>query len=153
MTIFYYLMAMGMGAVMSIYLPMIAQSARIMGAPVLGNLPFFAIALGTSVVMALATGQRPSALGKLADVPVWMLTAGILSALMIFGSSFLVPRIGTGALFVLLVAGQILVGMLINQYGLLGVPMQQASAIKLGGSVLVVAGAVLVTFGDAWFAK
>lgn len=45
-----------------------------------------------------------------------------MSALMIFRSSYLVPRIGTGALFVLVVSGQIIIGAVINHYGLLGVP-------------------------------
>jgi transporter family-2 protein len=49
---------------------------------------------------------------------------------MIFGSSYLVPRIGTGALFVLLVAGQIIIGAVINHYGLLGVPEQSISTVK-----------------------
>jgi transporter family-2 protein len=72
---------------------------------------------------------------------------------MIFGSSYLVPRIGTGALFVLLVAGQIIIGAVINHYGLLGVPEQSISTVKLSGTVLVLAGAVLVSFGDQLFAK
>ena len=72
---------------------------------------------------------------------------------MIFGSSYLVPRIGTGALFVLLVAGQIIIGAVINHYGLLGVPEQSISTVKLSGTVLVLAGAVLISFGDQLFAK
>jgi transporter family-2 protein len=72
---------------------------------------------------------------------------------MIFGSSYLVPRIGTGALFVLLVAGQIIIGAVINHYGLLGIPEQSISTVKLSGTVLVLAGAVLVSFGDQLFAK
>ena len=72
---------------------------------------------------------------------------------MIFGSSYLVPRIGTGAFFVLLVAGQIIIGAVINHYGLLGVPEQSISTVKFSGTVLVLAGAVLVSFGDQLFAK
>ena len=72
---------------------------------------------------------------------------------MIFRSSYLVPRIGTGALFVLVVSGQIIIGAVINHYGLLGVPEQSISTVKLSGTVLVLAGAVLVSFGDQLFAK
>jgi transporter family-2 protein len=54
---------------------------------------------------------------------------------------------------VLLVAGQIIIGAVINHYGLLGVPEQSISTVKLSGTVLVLAGAVLVSFGDQLFAK
>lgn len=153
MTIFNFLLALGMGAAISIYLPMISQSARILGAPVLGNVPFFAIAFLSSVVLVFVTGHKLPTMAKLAEVPAWLFIAGVVSALMIFGSSYLVPRIGTGALFVLLVAGQIIIGAVINHYGLLGVPEQSISTVKLSGTVLVLAGAVLVRFGDQLFAK
>jgi transporter family-2 protein len=153
MTIFNFLLALGMGAAISIYLPMISQSARILGAPVLGNVPFFAIAFLSSVVLVFVTGHKLPTMAKLAEVPAWLFIAGVVSALMIFGSSYLVPRIGTGALFVLLVAGQIIIGAVINHYGLLGVPEQSISTVKLSGTVLVLVGAVLVSFGDQLFAK
>ncbi|MCB2137550.1 MAG: DMT family transporter [Rhodobacteraceae bacterium] len=153
MTLFNFILAMAMGAAISIYLPMIAQSARILGAPILGNVPFFGIAFATSILLALGSGHRLPGPAKLAEVPAWLFLAGIVSALMIVGSSYLVPRIGTGALFVLLVAGQIIIGAVINQYGLLGVPAQAISAPKLAGTLLVLAGAVLVSFGDKLFAK
>ena len=153
MTIFNFLLALGMGAAISIYFPMISQSARILGAPVLGNVPFFAIAFLSSVVLVFVTGHKLPTMAKLAEVPAWLFIAGVVSALMIFGSSYLVPRIGTGALFVLLVAGQIIIGAVINHYGLLGVPEQSISTVKLSGTVLVLAGAVLVSFGDQLFAK
>lgn len=153
MTIFNFLLALGMGTAISIDLPMISQSARILGAPVLGNVPFFAIAFLSSVVLVLVTGHKLPTMAKLAEVPAWLFIAGVVSALMIFGSSYLVPRIGTGALFVLLVAGQIIIGAVINHYGLLGVPEQSISTVKFSGTVLVLAGAVLVSFGDQLFAK
>lgn len=72
-----------------------------------------------------------------------------MSAGIIVGATFLVPRIGTGALFVLLVTGQVLAALVINQFGLLGVPAQPMN-ISIGiGAVMVVAGAALVTFGAA----
>ncbi len=149
MSIHFYLLAVLMGAVMSIYVPMISQSARIMGASVMGNVPFFFVAFVTSVVVALLSGQRGEAFGKIAQVPPWLFLAGVMSAGIIVGATFLVPRIGTGALFVLLVTGQILAGLAINQFGLLGVPAQPMT-LPIGiGAVMVIIGAAIVTFGAA----
>lgn len=144
-----YLLAMLMGAVMSIYIPMISQSARIMGAAVMGNVPFFFVAFVTSVLVALLSGQRGDSFRKIADVPPWLFLAGVMSAGIIVGATFLVPRIGTGALFVLLVTGQILAGLAINQFGLLGVPAQPMTLPIAVGAILVIGGAALVTFGAA----
>jgi transporter family-2 protein len=149
MSIHLYLLAVLMGAVMSIYIPMISQSARIMGAAVMGNVPFFFVAFVTSVIVALVSGQRGEAFGKITQVPAWLFLAGVMSAGIIVGATFLVPRIGTGALFVLLVTGQILSGIMINQLGLLGVPAQPMTASIGIGAAMVVAGAALVTFGAA----
>jgi transporter family-2 protein len=138
-----------MGAVMSIYIPMISQSAKIMGAAVMGNVPFFLVAFVTSVIIALLSGQRADAFGKIAQIPPWLFLAGVMSAGIIVGATYLVPRIGTGALFVLLVTGQILAGLIINQFGLLGVPVQPMT-MQIGiGATMVVAGAALVTFSAA----
>lgn len=148
MVYFYYVLAMVMGAAISVYLPMIAQSSRIMGSPFMGNVPFFFVAFATSVAISLGAGQRFADYSKMTNVPLWMFLAGVVSALMIIGSSFLIPKIGTGAFFVLIVAGQILIGFVINQFGLLGVPVQPVGLLKALGGVLVLAGAVIVTIAD-----
>ena len=59
MTLHLYLLAIVMGAVMSIYVPMISQSAKVMGAAVMGNVPFFFVAFLTSVIVAVANGDKP----------------------------------------------------------------------------------------------
>ena len=69
-----------------------------------------------------------------------------MSAAIIVGATFLVPKIGTGALFVMLVTGQILAGMIINHFGLLGVPVQPVNWVAAAGGLLVILGAALVTF-------
>ncbi len=153
MTFFTFSLAILMGAAVSVYIPMTAQTARILGAPILGNLPFFFFGLVTSVVLVFATGNKLPTAAKFADVPTWLLLAGVFSAAIILGNSYLIPRIGTNALFVLLVAGQIVFGIFINHFGLLGVPVQPATMAKIAGSVLVLGGAFLVSFGDSLFQK
>ncbi len=139
------LMAALMGAAISVYVPMIAQSARIMGAPVMGNVPFFAVAFVSSIIISGLFGVRYADYSKVTLVPGWLFLAGIVSAFMIVGTSHLVPRIGTGALFVAMVTGQIIFGLVINQFGLLNVPVQPITAMKALGAAMVIGGAVIVT--------
>jgi len=112
----------------------------------MANVPFFAIALISSVVIAVGTGSRTEQFQKIGAIPLWLLTAGVMSAGMIIGSSFLIPKIGIGAFFVLLVSGQVLAGMVFGYFGLFGVPASPVTIGKAIGALLVIVGVYLVTF-------
>ena len=139
-------LALLMGAIISIYLPMITRTAGILGSGPMANVPFFAVALISSVAIALASGARGAEFQKIASLPLWLLSAGVMSAGMIIGSSFLIPKIGIGAFFVLLVSGQVLAGMVFGYFGLFGVPAGALTLGKVTGALLVIAGVYLVTF-------
>lgn len=139
-------LALLMGAIISIYLPMITQTAKILGSGPMANIPFFAIALISSIAIAIASGSRAEQFQKIGTLPLWLLTAGVMSAGMIIGSSFLIPRIGIGAFFVLLVSGQVLAGMVFGYFGFFGVPASALTAGKFLGALLVIVGVYLVTF-------
>ena len=140
------LLGLFLGAMMSIYMPMIAQTARLLGSGALANVPFFFIAFVTSVGIAFATGSRAGDFARIANLPLVPLTAGIMSAGMIMGTSFLIPRIGIGAFFVLAVSGQVIAGMIFGQLGLFGAPQTTITLGKLAGVAMVIGGVWLTTF-------
>ena len=144
MSLRYLTLAVGMGAALALYLPMLSQSGRIVASPALANIPFFVIGAITSLAIFLATEKASHAV-RLLEVPPWMYVAGVASGLMILGSTFLIPRIGAGPFFVLLVAGQILMGAVVSQLGILGSPVDPVSLKKAAGLLMVIAGAWLVT--------
>ena len=145
----YFFLAVAMGAAVSIYIPMASQSSAIMGSPVLGNVPFFAVGFFSSIVIALIGGFRPGDIVRVAEVPAWLLLSGAVSAVMIIGATFLVPRIGAGVFFILLVTGQILLGAIISQFGWLNVPHQPITPTKAFGMIVVVLGAVIVSMSSS----
>ena len=140
-------LGLALGAIVAIYFPMIAKSAQILGSAPLANVPFFGIAFLSSVIIAFATGSRFTDLSKFTQIPPVLLTAGIMSAGLIIGSSFLIPKIGLGAFVVLLVAGQILAGLAFGQMGIFGIEPQQLTLAKFAGGVMVIAGVYLVNLG------
>lgn len=146
MSISFIALALFMGAIISIYLPMISQTARILGSGPMANVPFFGIAFVASIIIAVASGNKVEQFHKVTTLPPWLLSAGVMSAGMIIGSSFLIPKIGIGTFFVLLVSGQVLAGMVFGYFGLFGVPASALSVGKMIGAVLVIAGVYLVTF-------
>lgn len=140
------LLALAMGAIISIYLPMITATAKILGSGPMANVPFFGIAFLSSLAIAVATGARGAAFQMIGAIPPILLTAGVMSAGMIIGSSYLIPRIGIGAFFVLLVSGQVLAGMVFGYFGLFGVPPTALTLGKILGAAMVIGGVWLVTF-------
>jgi len=136
-----------LGAIVAIYFPMIAKSAQVLGSAPLANVPFFGIAFVSSVIIAFASGSRLADFGKFSPLPPILLSAGVMSAGLIIGSSFLIPKIGLGAFVVLLVAGQILAGLAFGQIGIFGIEPQQITIAKVAGAGLVITGVYLVNLG------
>ncbi|KZM38654.1 hypothetical protein OA92_22960 [Marinomonas sp. SBI22] len=146
MSILLIIFALLMGGLVSIYLPMITQTAKILNSAPLANVPFFGVALLSSIGIAVLTGSRERDFSGISSLPIWLLSAGVMSAIMVLGSSYLIPRIGLNAFFVLLVSGQVIAGMVFSQFGFFGTPISTVSVAKFVGAVMVILGAGLVTY-------
>jgi transporter family-2 protein len=127
---------------------MISKSAEALGSAPLANVPFFGIAFVSSVVIAFALGSRLAGFGKFGQIPPLRLSAGILSAGLIIGSSYLIAKIGLGIFVVLLVAGQILTGLVFGQIGLFGMEPQQLKFARVAGAAMLILGFYFVSIVD-----
>lgn len=143
---FLIIFALLMGSLVSIYLPMITQTAKILNSASLANVPFFGVAFISSICIAILNGSGKKDFSGITLIPVWLLSAGVMSALMVLGSSYLISRLGLNAFFVLLVSGQIIAGMVFSQFGFFGTPISTVSIAKFVGAVMVILGASLVTY-------
>ena len=94
-----------------------------------------------------ASGQRLSQLLLLQNTPWWMLLGGALGAVFVFGRTLLVPKLGLALMISLIVFGQIVLSLLMDHYGWLGVPVQELNVTRLLGAGLVLAGVLCVNFG------
>ncbi|BDU70308.1 hypothetical protein GETHOR_24090 [Geothrix oryzae] len=117
---------------------------------VLAALVSFAVGTLALLVASVLTGQPFAALGGLPRVAWWEWLGGALGAFFVFGSTLLAPRIGVAAMIALIVAGQVISSLVFDRYGLLGLPVRSISGVRLAGAALILAGAVLVNFGDRW---
>ena len=102
--------------------------------------------VGGTLAMLLVVGLRREPLPYAASpgsAPVlWM--GGIFGALYLVLAILLLPRLGAAALIACVVAGQMLFSLLLDHFGWLGVPQQPASAARLIGAGLVLAGVALI---------
>jgi transporter family-2 protein len=140
----YLLVAFFLGLVMSIYLPMNSSISRYLGSPVAASVVFYIAALMTTLAIFICFGEYHS-IAKIKRVPVYLYLAGIISAFMIIGTTFIIPQIGARKFFILLVSGQILMAILVSHLGILESPRDPVTIKKLIGAALVIAGAALST--------
>ena len=98
-----------------------------------------AVALGVAALVV----QR-SLPGSVASAPWWAWTGGLLGALFVLASIILTPRLGAATTIGLILTGQVLASIVIDHFGLIGVPVHEASFLRIIGALLIVAGVVMV---------
>jgi len=77
---------------------------------------------------------------NLRSVPWYTLGAGIFGLVVIGAISYMIPRIGVAASIITLVAGQLLVGTILDHFGLLGAAQRSLDVTRAVGLVVVLAG-------------
>src|SRR5580658_4819776 len=113
--------------------------------PRVGNALFWCIGACMAVIIG-ATGWHSGSLAGLRDIPPILLTAGALGACLVFAIAWLLPQVGARAMFITLIAGQVLGGMILSHFGWLGSPVQRITLTNLLGAAVMICGVVLATY-------
>jgi uncharacterized membrane protein YdcZ (DUF606 family) len=75
-------------------------------------------------------------------LPAW--SGGLFGSIFIITAILTVPRLGAATVLALVVVGQMIGSLTFDQFGLLGLPQQPATVVRLAGAGLLIAGVVLV---------
>ena len=101
--------------------------------------------VGTIVLLgAVAISREHVSAQRLGNAPWWAWCGGLLGAFYVVGSIVLAPRLGAGTTIALVVAGQMAAALVLDQFGLLRLPVHHIGPGRIAGAVLVVAGVALV---------
>lgn len=102
--------------------------------------------IGTAVLalVTLAAGGSLSGLGRARGLPWYYLTGGVLGAALVSVSLVAVRTLGAGGLTAALIAGQLVVSLLVDQLGLLGVARSPITPLRVLGVGLLAVGVLLV---------
>jgi bacterial/archaeal transporter family-2 protein len=141
----YLVFSIFLGIILALHLSMNGKVGASLGNPRVGNALFWCIGACVALLIG-ATGWHSGALSGLKDVNPWLLTAGGLGACLVFAIAWLLPDIGARAMFISLIAGQVLGGMVISHYGWLGSPVQRISPMNTIGALVMLAGVALATY-------
>jgi bacterial/archaeal transporter family-2 protein len=141
-TLLYIFLAFFMGAAMSVYLPMNGVVSKIIGSSITANVIFFLVAFLISLLIFFLFGEI-NTIPNIKKVPFVFFLSGFFGGLIVLGMTFLIPRIGAGKFFIALITGQILMAIIVSNYGILSSPQTPITLKKIMGAILVVFGAII----------
>ena len=144
MAALYFLFAFVAGTVLPLQAGINAQLAHWLHSPIRAS--FVSFLVGTIVLFVLSVVVwRPLPSGsRFAGAPWWVWIGGLLGAFYVAGTVVTAPRLGAATLIALVVAGQALASVVVDQFGMVGFKEQHATPGRIAGMTLVVAGVTLV---------
>ncbi len=97
-----------------------------------------------ALALCMAVMRRSPSTSGAGSAPWWAWIGGILGATYVASTVYLLPRLGSVLLLGSVIAGQLLAGLVIDQYGWLGVATHPLTPIKLLGATLLVSGVLVL---------
>jgi bacterial/archaeal transporter family-2 protein len=112
--------------------------------PVLAAFISFVVGTVALLVYVLVTGIPLANIAGVREAPAIAWVGGLLGAFFVAASVTLVPRLGVALTFSLIIAGQMIVTLFIDHFGLLGVEVRPVNWPRLAGIMLITGGVVLI---------
>jgi len=143
-TYFYILLALAAGAMMPTQAATNNKMAVVIDSPILSA--FISFFVGTVALFAyiLIAGVPLGNLASSKEAPAIAWIGGLLGAFFVTAAVTLVSRLGVAMTFSLIIAGQMIVTLIIDHFGLLSVPVKEVTLARIAGIVLIAGGVVLI---------
>ena len=141
---FYLLLAVVAGAMMPTQAAINNKLSVFVDSPILAAFISFLVGTIGLLVYLLIAGVPLGNIVSAKNAPAIAWVGGLLGAFFVTSTVVLVPRLGVALTFSLIVAGQMLVTLVIDHFGLLDVPVKEVSFARVGGILLIIAGVILI---------
>jgi len=141
---FFIILAVLAGMMMPTQAAVNNKLAGAVGSPILAAFISFFVGTIALFLYIAASGIPFGNLFSAKDASIVAWTGGLLGAFFVAATVTLVPRLGVALTFSLLIAGQMLVTLVIDHFGLLGVPVKEANLPRLLGVSLIMIGVILI---------
>ena len=131
------------GAATALQAPTNAKMMTAVGSPV--NAAFVSFAVGTAAlgILAVILQTRPDMAASRA-LPWYAWVGGLYGAIFVVAAAWGVPRLGVATTIILMVAGQLLLSVLLDHFGAMGMPKQPISWGRVAGVLMVLGGVLMV---------
>ena len=102
----------------------------------------FIVHLGGVVVslFPLILFQAGGKLSQWRELPWYVFLTGAFGLIVLASISFLIPRIGASSAIILIMVGQVIIGVILDHFGLLGADLQPISLPRMAGILVIFLG-------------
>jgi len=142
--LFMMLIAVLGGAMMASQGAINALLAKRLEHPLQSAVVSFAVGSVALVVVCLLMRVGTPAWSSLAEMPWYLWTGGLIGAVFVTAMIILTPRLGSSVTISCVIAGQIFASVILDHFGLLGLPTIRINAERIIGIVLLIAGVFLI---------
>lgn len=131
------------GAATALQAPTNAKMMTAVGSPV--NAAFVSFAVGTAAlgILAVLFQARPD-MAAARNLPWYAWVGGLYGAIFVVAAAWGVPRLGVATTIILMVAGQLLLSVVLDHFGAMGMPKQPISWGRVAGVLMVLGGVLMV---------
>lgn len=140
----YLLFAFAAGAALPFQAGINAQLAHWVDSPVRAAFVSFAVGAVALLLVSLFVFKPLPSAGRLGDAPWWVWFGGLLGGVYVVAAVVTAPHLGAATLIAVVVGGQSLASLLVDQFGWVGFDEHHVNPGRLAGMALVAAGVVLV---------
>lgn len=142
----FYLSALFIGGLLATQVALNNEVKITVGHPLAAAIVSFAVGIVSLLVFTFSSGNAGSLsnFSELTELSWWKFLGGMIGATYITSSIIIGPKIGLANMFVLIIAGQLVVGMFYDHIGFLGLPQNPVTLKKVLGALLVMAGVILM---------
>lgn len=109
---------------------------------------FFSFLVGTVVLLAVVLIFGKGSLSGLSGIPKWQLIGGVLGAFIVTSMIISVPKIGVASAVFAVMLGQMMISIIIDNFGLFNVPVIPFDLYRLLGVMLMIVGLMLIFKGN-----
>lgn len=114
------------------------------GSPVLTTIISVVITLVLLIALWGSGTTERGSIPAFNSIPLWAWFGGSFATYYLIASLIAIPKLGTASVFSLVIAGQMISALILDGTGAFGVPQISINAPRILGTVLLLAGAVLM---------
>jgi transporter family-2 protein len=137
------LLGAGAGCLVGMQAPINSRLGKSVGSAEAATVSFLVGTAALVLILLVARGGI-GGLSQIGRVPWWALVGGLLGAVYVSVALVAVRTLGASGLTAVVIGGQLVISVVIDRFGLLGVARQAVGVQRIAGLVLLGAGVLLV---------
>lgn len=138
------LLALAVGCLLPIQASLNAKLGGFLKAPIMAALVNFMVGGFILLLIILGTRTPNNLLLAAKEAPIYAWIGGLMGATFVGSIIFLIPRLGAALSFGLIVAGQLVFSMVIDHFGMFGIPVQPINWGRAFGVALILTGVLVI---------